>query len=438
MKPKYHISPRSGFLNDPNGLAQFHGKYHAFYQWLPAVIPRGKKRWRHCISHDLIHWRDEGCVLEPTEWYEKDGCYSGSGIVAKDRYYLFYTGNVRDERGGRESYQCAAVSDDGKTFVKKGPVIYRPDAYTPHFRDPKVWEKDGRWWMLVGAQTRETQEGNVALFVSENLENWNWVGSILEQTPDLGYMCECPDLLEVEGQEFLLVSRQKTGDSSGFVFAGKMDYQCGRFAVEKDSGKPLDEGLDFYAPQSFADESGRRLLFGWLGSGEEEYQLSQPAAKEGWLHSLTIPRELFVQDGQLCQRPAEELKALRKDEQSVEYIGNAVINRGTASLELMAENLNGQTVSFLFGSVLWIQYLQERRILRVLRKKWDGEGYDEKNIVLMNLENIRVYLDQSTAEIFVNDGKTVFTWKAYFGANMEIRISSEQKIKITSWKLEVS
>lgn len=155
MRPKYHISPPHGFLNDPNGLAQFQGKYHAFYQWLPAVVPRGKKCWRHCVSDDLVHWTDEGCTLEPVEWYEKDGCYSGSGIVAGGRYYLFYTGNVRDEEGGRESYQCAAVSDDGRTFVKKGPVVHRPEAYTPHFRDPKVWEKDGRWWMLAGAQTRD-------------------------------------------------------------------------------------------------------------------------------------------------------------------------------------------------------------------------------------------------------------------------------------------
>lgn len=438
MKPKYHISPKRGFLNDPNGLAQFHGKYHAFYQWLPAVVPRGKKRWRHCVSDDLIHWTDEGCTLEPAEWYEKDGCYSGSGIVAGDRYYLFYTGNVRDEMGGRESYQCVAVSDDGGTFIKKGPVVYRPGAYTPHFRDPKVWQKNGRWWMLVGAQTHAEQKGNAALFVSDNLESWDWVGSILDPSLDLGYMCECPDLLEVQGQEFLLMSRQKPKDCSGFVFAGKMDYQRGLFAVQEGSGKLLDEGMDFYAPQSFIDESGRCLLFGWLGSGEEGYQLSQPAVKEGWLHSLTIPREILVRDGELCQKPADELKALRKSEQFGEYAGETVIDRSTASLELLAENLNGQTVSFTFGSTLWVRYLQEQQTLQVYRKKWDAEGYDEKNITLANLDKIQVYLDQSTAEIFVNDGKMVLTWKAYFGADTEIRISSERKIKITTWILEVS
>ena len=53
---------------------------------------------------------------------------------------------VRDAEGGRETYQCVAVSDDGKSF-RKGPLIYLPDGYTAHFRDPKYGRKmtDGGW-----------------------------------------------------------------------------------------------------------------------------------------------------------------------------------------------------------------------------------------------------------------------------------------------------
>lgn len=132
MRPNYHISPKHGFLNDPNGLAQFQGKYHVFYQWLPDVVPQGNKIWRHCVSEDLIHWSDQGCGLKPEEWYEKNGCYSGSGITEGDSYYLFYTGNVRDSEGGRETYQCLASSSDGVNFHKEGPVVYLPEGYTPH------------------------------------------------------------------------------------------------------------------------------------------------------------------------------------------------------------------------------------------------------------------------------------------------------------------
>lgn len=312
MKPVYHISPDHGFLNDPNGLAQFRGEFHVFYQWLPEVTPQGKKQWRHCVSKDLLHWTDQGSTLEPVQWYEKDGCYSGSGLAAGGQYDLFYTGNVRDAEGGRESYQCAAVSRDGRRFVKLGPVILKPAAYTPHFRDPKVWRKGDHWWMLVGAQTRELK-GNAALFRSDDLLHWDWMGSVLGPGLEMGYMCECPDLVEVDGQEFLLVSRQSERGTVPLVLPGRMDYSRGRFETEGPAAL-LDEGLDFYAPQTFVDESGRCLLFGWLGSGEKDYQLSQPPVREGWLHSLTIPRELFVRGGALCQRPAEELKQLRRQE----------------------------------------------------------------------------------------------------------------------------
>ena len=52
-------------------------------------------------------------------------------------------------------------------------MVYLPEGYTPHFRDPKVWKKNGRWWMVVGAQTKELK-GNVALFVSDDLKKWQW------------------------------------------------------------------------------------------------------------------------------------------------------------------------------------------------------------------------------------------------------------------------
>lgn len=65
MRPRYHISPEHGFLNDPNGLTQFRGKYHVFYQWLPDVVPQGNKQWRHCISDDLVHWTDEEAHYNP-------------------------------------------------------------------------------------------------------------------------------------------------------------------------------------------------------------------------------------------------------------------------------------------------------------------------------------------------------------------------------------
>ena len=423
MRPRYHISPEHGFLNDPNGLTQFRGKYHVFYQWLPDVVPQGNKQWRHCISDDLVHWTDEGSTLQPKEWYEKNGCYSGSGIATEDAYFLFYTGNVRDAEGGRETYQCVAVSDDGKSFRKKGPLIYLPDGYTAHFRDPKVWKKNDRWWMVVGAQTKELK-GNVAIFESNDLKKWDYRGNLLDTSMDWGYMCECPDVMDIE-QQFLVVSCQKETGCKGIVFSGRMDYAEAKFQLQ-DEGNLLDEGLDFYAPQSFADESGRCILIGWLGAGELEYQMSQPTVEEGWLHALTIPRELFIQNGELHQRPVKEFERIRRHERVIEAEGYTFIDQETWSVELLAEQLSSQKISFNFGNVLKIYF--DNNNLLIQRKHWNMKGYDEVQVEISELENIQVFLDQSTAEIFVNNGEKVFTFKAFFTDEKGIEIESEQTI----------
>ena len=436
MKPKYHITPEYGFLNDPNGLTQFNGSYHVFYQWLPEVKAQGSKKWRHCISHDLVRWTDIGCALGPKEWFDKNGCYSGSGITDHEKCYLFYTGNVRDSQNNRQSYQCIAVSEDGETFKKEGPVIYLPDVYTPHFRDPKVWKYNNKWWIAVGAQTKDIK-GNVALFSSDNLKNWDYIGNMLDENFDWGYMCECPDIIKINGQDFLIVSRQKENDCRAISFSGNMNYDIGKFTIDPSSKKLLDEGMDFYAPQSFQDNSGRYILFGWLGSGEIDYQMSQPCIEEGWLHSLTIPRELTIKNGILCQKPVEELKLLRKNEQYFEFSGNKCIDLNSTSAEILIENQYTQNISLCLGNTIKVNYSKEKRLLQVERKKWDYEGYDVKEKKINNLENIHIFIDQSTAEIFVNNGENVFTMKAYFYNNTEFNIYSEQNIKIKTWLMEV-
>lgn len=138
---RFHLMPPVGLLNDPNGFIQFKGVYHLFYQWNPFETAHGAKFWGHYTSKDFINWEHQPIALAPSEWYEKNGCYSGSAIENDGKMVLFYTGNVKDENGDRETYQCMAVSQDGITFEKKGPVIYLPEGYTAHFRDPKVWKK---------------------------------------------------------------------------------------------------------------------------------------------------------------------------------------------------------------------------------------------------------------------------------------------------------
>ena len=48
--PHLHLQPRNGWLNDPNGLCEFNGSYHAFYQYAPEWAQDELKHWGHCTS----------------------------------------------------------------------------------------------------------------------------------------------------------------------------------------------------------------------------------------------------------------------------------------------------------------------------------------------------------------------------------------------------
>ena len=95
-RPKLHIAPPFGWLNDPNGLCQYQGTYHAFYQFSPFQAKGGLKFWGHCTSQDLLHWNFEGAPLTADQPEDCHGVYSGSALVENGDMYLYYTGNVKE------------------------------------------------------------------------------------------------------------------------------------------------------------------------------------------------------------------------------------------------------------------------------------------------------------------------------------------------------
>lgn len=56
----HHLMPPVGWLNDPNGLCWYKGRYHVFFQYSPFEANGGLKFWGHYSSEDMISWRYEG------------------------------------------------------------------------------------------------------------------------------------------------------------------------------------------------------------------------------------------------------------------------------------------------------------------------------------------------------------------------------------------
>ena len=195
-RSKYHIIPPIGWINDPNGLCEFNGEYHCYYQYSPLTPMGGLKFWGHSISKDLVNWEDKGVALYPDINEDKDGVYSGSAFVKYDTIYFFYTGNVKHAGDhdyiltGREQNVILVTSKDGINFSEKKVVLRNtdfPKDMSLHVRDPKVWEENGIYYMVLGARTID-DKGCILVYKSTDLYNWEFHSVPAGKNEDMGYM----------------------------------------------------------------------------------------------------------------------------------------------------------------------------------------------------------------------------------------------------------
>jgi beta-fructofuranosidase len=76
LRPKFHLTPWVGWMNDPNGFCYHDGYYHMFYQYYPHDVRWNSMHWGHAVSKDLLHWEYRPVALAPDETYDEDGCFS--------------------------------------------------------------------------------------------------------------------------------------------------------------------------------------------------------------------------------------------------------------------------------------------------------------------------------------------------------------------------
>ncbi len=306
-RPTFHFAPAANWMNDPNGLVFWDGRYHLFYQHNPAGTVPEKMCWGHADSSDLVHWRDLPVALEPTPGsVDQDGCWSGRAVVHDGEVYLLYTG-LRD---GRQR-PCLAKAVDGRlvSFQKLGtnPIISaEPLPGLFGFRDHAVRQVDGEVRQLIGSGS-PALGGCLLEYRSKDLVNWDYSGVFIsaKSAGFPGGMWECPDLFRLGERWFIVVSVLDQRDQRGVMsIAGSIEG--GTFLPELTAR--LDLGSRWYAPQSFDGPDGRRISFGWL----RERQAELPERERGRVGVMSLPRELFVApDGALGMAPAAEMASLR-------------------------------------------------------------------------------------------------------------------------------
>lgn len=443
----YHVMAPTGWINDPNGFCYFKGYYHIFYQHHPYSADWGPMHWGHARSKDLVHWETLPVALAPDSLEDEDGCFSGSAIVKDDTMYLFYTGHHYYGDNDPDHFwqnQNMAYSTDGVNFTKyeHNPIIAKePEDNTHHFRDPKVWQHNDTYYMILGSQEQDGL-GRTIIYTSKNLTDWSYAGPMAKAS-DLaleGFMWECPDFFPLNGKDFLLLSPQgieaqeqqylnlfQTG-----YFVGEMDYETTTFT--HGDFHELDNGHDFYATQTTLTPDGRRIVFGWMSMWESE----MPEKADGWAGALTLPRELVVENNSLYMKPVKELEGLRVDAGETMTITTTqeaqVLVKQADSTELLL-TIPTQAADFSLAltgedqsTILTLTYTHENRMFIVKRNDKADVRYG--TIKEGEAIHIQLFVDKSSAEFFINDGETVFTERFYADSQPMITFSAEKALNV--------
>lgn len=257
-RPQYHFTTRRGWINDPNGMVFYKGKYHLFYQHNPAEREWENMHWGHAVSTDLLHWEELPVAMHPDTI---GTIFSGSAVIdygntagynAKDEPAMvaFYTADHP-----KSQRQCMAYSlDEGLTFTKYegNPIIDSYDKWQSHdTRDPKVfWYAPGGHWVLV-----LNERNGHSIYNSKNLKDWTF------QSHVTGFW-ECPELFElpVDGDQ---------NNRKWVMWGASGTYMVGAFDGKKftpETTKLCNLNGSAYAAQVFnniSHEDGRVIKMAW-------------------------------------------------------------------------------------------------------------------------------------------------------------------------------
>lgn len=441
-RPQYHFTVNKGWINDPNGLVYYQGKYHLYYQFNPYSNNWDTMHWGHAVSVDLLHWRECGVALYPDRMYDSSsggGCFSGSVVEYEGQLYAFYTG-VSYVEGKLRQTICLAVSDDGYNFTKveENPLIFSPNDSSLDFRDPKVIKSNDEWWMVCGGSTISSDNplsrGLIYLYRSRDLFNWTYCGILYKTLFGDGTMIECPDLFRLGNHWVLTFSPvMRTDFKQNYYLVGQIDFEACIFYIEKEG--VLDYGTHYYAAQTYSDRIGNLISIGWLGGWPWMPWVYDhgPSENNGYRGILSIPRKVSLdKDLQLCFLPYTEsnqfpLEYISIDKKQKKYNLQlpsskwlqGIIYKPVSELDVLLTDPNMHSVKVGLNTMF-------NCIIEDFTNAdcYSKNGLRSLHIGLSNTNRLDFQLirDGNVIEIFVDQGRVAFTTVIYPN-NRELSLS---------------
>ena len=413
-RPVYHFLPPAFWMNDPNGPILHNGWYHLFYQHNPYGDEWGFMHWGHARSRDLVHWEHLPIALAPSYELGEEHVFSGCAWRNGDgEPLLFYTSvksGPKESRPPNEQWAARPLDPELITWEKHpaNPILaletHGGPAFDREWRDPFIFEEAGRTFMVLGGDFDNVAGVGLYEAADNSLLRWNYCGLLVQTTKDKLRFYECPNFFKVGNKWMLITSPYKTLE----YMVGDFDVNTLKFTVEHEG--ILDPGVsdvpNFYASNILFDGDAanpRCILLGWARGFAKEH---------GWNGTLALPRVLTIgEDGHPRQQPIPELKQLRG--KGIDFGEQMVYGYGEIDYSLAAPSAEVEATLKLDGS--GDVGIRVNRKLMVRYQAANGG----KLTVLDNeipfalgsdgLLKLQIFIDRSTLELFVNDGKVAVT-----------------------------
>ncbi|MDO4588074.1 MAG: GH32 C-terminal domain-containing protein [Planctomycetia bacterium] len=434
-RPIYHFTSPFGSLNDPNGLCYYQGNWHLFYQFF---VEGGMNDivWGHAYSDDLVHWKD----LPPALYRgPEENCWSGSVCIDGDLAIATYFGNQLGTMVAT-SHDPLLLNWEKVTGDTVIPIPRRPVEYQVF--DSCIWKDRDRYYILSAGTKTEGEFKTIRpawyLFESEDLAHWNYLHQFAEddyasRTWDDGacpYFWPIGDQSDPETARSILLNFSHT--TGGKYLIGKYDRDRQKFFVHRgdffNHGASTPCGL--HAPSAFPDgKDGLAVIFN-VNYGEGGYSY-------GCNQVMSLPMQLnLLPNDQLGIKPFESLESLRYDP-----VG---LNDQTlpANQEIVLNDIQGRSAEFDFtidsqkADAIELKVLRSpendeyTRIVLYPNRGYRAHGVGPGHYSVVDLDTshsslkisakrpteqaqvyipqgeaarIRVFVDRSIVEVFVND-----------------------------------
>jgi len=378
MRPLFHYTVNTGWINDPHGITFKDGKYHAFYQYVPGQTSWAPScHWGHAVGHDLFSLRELPFALGPGDG--DDGIWTGSLVLDENSQPLiFYTSiNTPDFSIGK--VRVASTKDANWEVWSKGQVVAEaPDGLDLiAFRDPFIRRDSECWRMFLGAGDRDGRAMALS-YTSTDLQEWAYEGVVLQRSnlerSDvwMGSLWECPQFVTIDSQD-LMISSIWDADQLYYSAFAAGTYETGKFTPN--SWGRFTFGDCYYAPSYFLDSQNRPSLQLWLRGISND--------GEGWAGAHSIPYLLHWREGQILALPHTDI-----DKYQVPIIGDEI---PSLACDIEWDSSHGSLEIYSAG----------RRLVSLVRNQ-EGNlriDVDGKSSELAFSGNLRIILDGPILEI---------------------------------------